>query len=111
MRRLLRDHANLYMSMKFRRPGSGGISNPLDADRRLRPEWLRLVQDYPGRFMMASDSHVFTGNRRQSRIRGLRLAGDFFRQLPAPLARSVGYDNARRLYRLGPQTAPATAAH
>jgi hypothetical protein len=106
MRTLLQRHPNLYMSMKFQRPGTGGVSNPLDGGRRLRPQWLQLLQDFPDRFLMASDSHIYTDIRRQSRVRGIGAAAQFLRQLPEPLARAVGYDNARRLFRLAPGAAP-----
>jgi predicted TIM-barrel fold metal-dependent hydrolase len=102
MRRLLQAHPNLYMSMKFQQPGRGGASNPLDANRGLRPAWQRLLQDFPDRFLMANDSHIYGDIRRQSHTRGIDAARAFLRQLPEKLARSVGYDNARRLFRLAP---------
>ena len=110
MRELLRRHPNLYMSMKFQRPGAGGVSNPLDGGRRLRPEWRQLLEEFPDRFLMANDSHIYVDIRRRSRTQGIGAARAFFRQLDGKLARSIGYENAQRLFRLQPQALPAAAA-
>jgi len=102
MRELLEAHPNLYMSLKFRRPGAGGGTNPLAGGASLRPEWLRLMERFPDRFLMATDTHVYVAARR-NRFTG-RPAQALLRDLPPPLARAVAYDNARRLFRLGPDS-------
>jgi hypothetical protein len=102
MGELLAAHPNLYMSLKFRRPGTGGGTNPLDGDASIRPGWLRLMERFPDRFLMATDTHVYPSARR-NRFTG-RPAQALLRDLPPPLARAVAYDNARRLFRLGPDS-------
>ena len=65
MRRLLTGHANLYMSIKIRRPRRPG-DTPLDRSGNLRPQWLRLLEDFSDRFVMATDQHYYVpGQGRQ----------------------------------------------
>lgn len=53
MRRLLRDHPNLYMDIKLR---SGNRPNaPLDAGGRLDAGWLALLKEFPDRFVIGVD--------------------------------------------------------
>ncbi len=55
-RRLLTAHPNLYMEIKAD-PLAQGLTYPLDADGKLRPEWLKLFTDFPDRFLIGSDQH------------------------------------------------------
>lgn len=111
MRRLLSSHPNLYMSIKLagRRKGNrarknrqgrrgAGRGNPLMGNGQLKRNWLELFQEFPDRFLIGSDTHVYTGGRGS---RGSpRLVAHLLRQLPLRLARRIGYENARRLFRL-----------
>ncbi|MPY69243.1 MAG: amidohydrolase family protein [Alphaproteobacteria bacterium] len=99
MGELLAAHPNLYMSLKFRRPGAGGATNPLDGNASIRPGWLRLMERFPDRFLMATDTHVYPGARRNRFT--ARPAQALLKGLPPPVARAIAYDNARRLFRLG----------
>src|SRR5205814_622127 len=55
MRKLLRAHPNLYMEIKYD-PGFPGKDPPI-VDGKLKPEWLKLYQDFPDRFIIGSDQH------------------------------------------------------
>lgn len=98
MGRLLDAHPNLFMSIKIRdRGGRGG--SPLTADGGIRPAWLRLLADYPNRFLMAADQHYYVPGRGRQR-QAERPAKRFFGLLPPALQRRIGHDNAVRLFGL-----------
>jgi hypothetical protein len=106
MRRLLAAHPNLYMSFKLREPGgrqpAGGPrrsrGNPIAADGSVKPDWLVLLGEFPDRFVIGSDSHVYVSSQ-ETRI-GAGPVAAFLRRLPATLAGPLGRDNAKRLFRL-----------
>jgi predicted TIM-barrel fold metal-dependent hydrolase len=97
-RRLLQSHGNLYMQIKVD-PLSPGKTPLLDAagDGVIKPEWMRLLRDFPDRFVIGSDQHYpppANGPQRwQSAVRLLN-------QLPDDLRRKVATENAIRIYRL-----------
>lgn len=108
-RELLRNHPNLYMSLRL----GGGLpfNRPLDQTSTLRPEWLGLFREFPDRFVIGSDSfHVGAGmggggkgpatffapgNEQKA-----QAARSLLSQLPAKLAAKIGHENAVRLYKL-----------
>lgn len=98
MRDLLKAHPNLFMSMKFRKPGRGR-NNPLDKERKLKPAWLRLLKDFPDRFLLATDTHVYASAERETRFTAGPAAG-FLKQLPPGLRDAVCRRNAARLFKL-----------
>jgi predicted TIM-barrel fold metal-dependent hydrolase len=97
-RRLLGTHANLYLEIKLD-PLSPGKTPLREAgeDGLIKPEWLRLIRDFPDRFVIGSDQHYpmpTKGPQRwQSAVRLLN-------QLPEDLRRKVASENALSLYRL-----------
>lgn len=104
MRPLLARHANLFMAFKLRypvdRPQRIGRdpSNPMAADGGIKPEWLALIGDFPERFLIGSDSHVFV-KPKGWRI-SIDLVTEFIKRLPTDLAGAVGRGNAERLLAL-----------
>ena len=116
-RRLLAAHSNLYMSVKVwgqrvqprqggKAAGGGGggagrnaPGNPMRPDGTVKPQWLALFEAFPDRFLIGSDCHVYASGRYPSRVEAAASAA-FLRALPAPVARAIGRDNARRLLRL-----------
>jgi Amidohydrolase len=85
VRALLRKYPRLVGELSYR-PGLTG------ADGKLSPEWRALVLEFPTRFAIGSDTWV---NQRwqyyDALMRGYRLwLGD----LPADVARKIGWDNA-----------------
>jgi predicted TIM-barrel fold metal-dependent hydrolase len=96
MRRLLEAHPNLYMEIKID-PLAPGLNSPLSGGK-LKPEWLKLVQDFPDRFVVGSDQHyglkpVSGPDRWQATI-------EMVNQLPSGLREKIASENALRLYSL-----------
>lgn len=95
-RRLLAEHPNLFMSIKI---GAQGMRthSPLTTDG-IKPEWLALLQEFPERFVVGSDSFFASAGPGPA----INLAGPaaLLARLPPELAAQIGYRNARRIYRL-----------
>jgi hypothetical protein len=72
----------------------------IDECRQMRPEWLKLLQDYPERFMFATDAHDTQLWERYGRI--VRRWRGILGQLPPELARGIAVGNASRIYGVGP---------
>jgi len=96
-RRLLRAHANLFMELKLD-PLKHGNNYPLADDGRIEPEWLRVLQEFPDRFVIGSDQHYSMPAATTQRWEAAVL---LLNQLPEALARKIGYENAMSIYRLG----------
>ncbi len=107
-RRLLGKHPNLYMSLRMA-PGRAPQNHPLSRDNEIRPGWLRLLQDFPERFVIGGDQFIVSPSvqgggpgvefskhapivRERTRL--------FLAALPADLSRKIALENAIRLYRL-----------
>jgi predicted TIM-barrel fold metal-dependent hydrolase len=100
-RQLLRNHPNLYMEIKID-PQKVGRNSPLafGASGGIKPEWLKLFEDFPDRFLVGTDQHYpepHTGVQRWQPVAHL------LQQLPPGLRQKIGTENAQRLY-------PATPA-
>jgi hypothetical protein len=68
----------------------------VDDCRRLLPEWLELFVKYPDRFMFATDAHKdFRWVKYARIVEDWRL---ILGQLPDPLAQSLAWRNAERIY-------------
>lgn len=92
--RLLKAHANLYMEMKLD-PNAPGMNYPM-AGGKIKPEWLKLVQDHPDQIIVGSDQHwSLKQPPAYGRAQQVVL---FLNQLPAGLRARIGKDNAARIY-------------
>ena len=100
-RRLLQAHPNLYLELKID-PLRPGLNSPLEggASGKLKPEWLKLFQDFPERFVIGSDQHYPMRDKGPQRWQAVIL---MFNQLPPDLRRRIGTENAIHIYNL---TAP-----
>ena len=92
-RRLLQAHSNLYMEIKAD-PLSPGKNYPL-ADGKLKPEWLKLFQDFPDRFIIGTDQHYPEPKGSPQRWQTVVL---LFNQLPSDLRRKIGTENVLHIY-------------
>ena len=92
-RRLLAAHSNLYMEIKMD-PLNPGKNPPTEAGK-IKPEWLKLFQDFPDRFMIGSDQFYPQAGAGQQRWQAVVL---LFNQLPMDLRRKIGTENALRVY-------------
>ena len=107
-RRLLEKHPNLHMSLRMA-PGRAPQNHPLTAEKEIKPEWLRLLQDFPDRFVIGGDQFLVSPSvqgggpgvmfsQRAPIVREQSRA--FLAALPAELSRKIAYENALRLYKL-----------
>lgn len=109
LRRLLEAHPNLYLSMRGeerifdRRTGQLKPNGIVDKNRKVRPEWLKLISDFPDRFMAGTDdffgSAISTSGGKSLPTTSKQTWG-IVNQLPPELAEKVGRDNAARVYNL-----------
>jgi hypothetical protein len=93
-RRLLKAHSNLYMEIKVDPVIPG--KNPIVADGKIKPDWLKLFQDFPGRFVIGSDQHY--GPKPPASPARWQATVLLLNQLPPDLARKIGMENALHLY-------------
>ncbi len=98
LRGLLERHSNLYLQLKVSTlpPATFPEHDLLDSKGILRPQWLELIQSFPDRCVLGSDSFM----ARPDFEEGMRRTGSLLKQLPPDLARKVGSENAIRIYRL-----------
>ena len=97
-RRLLQAHPNLYMEIKID-PVEPGKNSPLanGGSGALKPEWLKLFEDFPDRFVIGSDQHYPEPPNGPQRWQSVVL---MFNQLPADLRQKIGIDNPTRIFHL-----------
>jgi len=107
-RDLLARHPNLSMSLRMA-PGRAPENHPLTPTLEMKPEWLRLLQDFADRFVLGGDQFIVSPSvrgggpavtfaQRAPRMRERTRA--FLDALPPELARRIARENAMRLYRL-----------
>jgi hypothetical protein len=95
VRDLLRRHASLSGELSYR-PG-------LTESGRLAPAWRALCTELPERFLIGSDTWV---NARWQQYEALMdEARAWLGELPAPIARRIGWANGAALFGL-PDPAP-----
>jgi len=114
--RLMDAHRNLYMSLRPVPPGVTAAAtvnlrlyNTIMTSSGIERRWLQLLEKYPDRFVLGSDSFILPPSvppdsplialSRGNRAR-LSAANQLLAWLPKELARSVGELNAARLYRV-----------
>jgi predicted TIM-barrel fold metal-dependent hydrolase len=95
-RRLLQAHPNLYMEIKID-PQELGKNSPLAADGKIQPQWLKLFNDFPDRFVIGSDQHYASGGLMASPQRW-QMPVLLLNQLPAGLQQKIARENALRIF-------------
>ncbi len=107
-RKMLEKHPNLYMSLRLG-PGLSPENFPLTPDGSLKPEWLQLFKDFPGRFVIGDDQFFMGKLTKTGSIAGelhnkaplcRQLTSVFLKALPPDLARKIATENAIALYKL-----------
>jgi hypothetical protein len=90
-------------------PGHAPQNFPLSPERRLKPEWLAVFQDYPDRFVIGADSFNaapdFQGTGTAALLAHKTPATRewtpvFLSALPPDLSRRIASENARTLYHM-----------
>ena len=93
--RLLKNHKNLYMNIKFAF-GKDGLKYNLifDAEKRkINDEWLKFLIEFSDRLIMGSDHFYYSPKSNEDspdRVRPIRL---FLSLLPKELAYKLAYEN------------------
>ena len=78
-------------------PENPGKNYPLDAvSGALKPEWRRLFQDFPERFLIGTDQHYPMPAAGLQRWQAAVL---LLNQLPAGIREKIAGGNARKIYR------------
>jgi predicted TIM-barrel fold metal-dependent hydrolase len=95
-RRLLRANPNLFMEIKTD-PLNPRSNYPLDANGRIKPDYLQLFVEFPDRFLIGSDQHYPEPHAAQQRW---QTVVNLFNQLPADVRKKIGTENAARIYPL-----------
>jgi hypothetical protein len=93
-RRLLQAHPNLYMEIKTD-PEAPGKNYPLDANGKIKPEWLKLFTDFSDRFVIGSDQHYPEPKDADKRWQETIL---LFNQLPEEVRKKIGTENVAHIY-------------
>ena len=93
-RRLLAAHPNLYMEIKAD-PLAKGLNYPLGEDGKIKPDWLKLILDYPDRFIVGSDQHYPEPQGQPQRWQEMVL---LLNQLPADVRKKIGTENVAHIY-------------
>ncbi|MCP5052286.1 MAG: amidohydrolase family protein [bacterium] len=97
--RLLKDHPNLYMSLK----GYSHIrsaNRPLDQNDKLRSEWKNLIALFPDRFVFGCDGFYGLPGKDKSFPDSTGPSRLIVNQLPLDIARKVAYENTNHIYGL-----------
>jgi predicted TIM-barrel fold metal-dependent hydrolase len=94
-RRLLQAHPNLYMEIKIDPLDLG--KNPPITNGEIKPEWLRLFQDFPDRFVIGTDQH-YNSERPMTGPQRWKMAVLLLNQLPGDLRRKIGVENALHIF-------------
>jgi Amidohydrolase len=95
-RRLLKAHPNLYMEIKIDPLDVGKNSPLIDGNSGgIKPDWLKLFQDFPDRFLIGSDQHYPEPKTGPQRWQAMTL---LLNQLPADLRKKIATENSNRIY-------------
>lgn len=98
-RRLLLAHPNLFLNVKMG-PDSLPVNRPLQRGEGLQASWRQLIVDFPDRIMLGSDQFYVTPRSDRRFPMHMRPVRDLLDQLPEDVARQVGLETPRRVYRL-----------
>jgi len=97
VRPLLERHPNLFCEISWRFPP---VTRPEFADRYIfdkrgpMPEWLKLIEDYPDRFMFGNDGHA--GEQYDCATAAVRR--NLLPYLQPETMRKVAYENSKRVF-------------
>jgi len=96
MGRLLKNHQNLYISIRPFPPQLPLPNKLFDDDGQIDAGWMSLILSYPDRMFIGLDTFFEPVEPYQ-----FYATKNFFRQLPLDVARKISYENAIHVYNLG----------
>jgi hypothetical protein len=100
IRGLLQRHPNMSMSLNVFPKYILAENLPLRETGGISPDWLRLIKDFPERFMLGSDqrySDPCPNCRMPDRVGPSRRWLDL---LPSDIARKIAFENPKRIFKL-----------
>lgn len=99
-RRLLSKHSNLYMSFKISPEGKKSI-RLLNSDKTaIKPEWLKLINDFPNRFIIGTDQFYGPPGSKQIGPQKTEAMFRFIKLLPSDLSKKMCWDNPKQIFNL-----------
>lgn len=103
VRDLLTRNPNLYMSFRIQRVRPEIPADALSRQGALKSDWVRLISDFPDRFVMGTDTfYQDSPEARGGDTVGLSNLQRLLMQLPPDVARKLAHDNVARIYRSVP---------
>lgn len=107
-RRMLGLYPNLYLGVSLH-PHADKSNSFIAMEGGIKPAWLALMREFPDRFLLMSGQYFVPAGkpihplymRRTPPVMHLAVT-KILAALPEDLARRVGYENAARLFKLGP---------
>jgi Amidohydrolase len=93
LRRLLETHPNLYSSIKIQTETAF-----MGQDKKIKPEWMTLFEDYSGRFMVGTD---IKPGLVDGEFKFVKAHRKFLEQLPPEILKAFERDNAIEVFRIG----------
>jgi Tat protein secretion system quality control protein TatD with DNase activity len=97
--KLMKDHPNLYSSIKLRKPETEEMAavSILDQNGTIKKDWLKLFTDYPDRFMIGTDIKFGFGDD-SNNTQLIEMHRDFLGQLPQEIAKKIGTENGGAVF-------------
>lgn len=98
MRELMTRHSNIYWELSQKAPPvwrPGKIHKMIFDESGVAPDWLKLIEDFPDRFMIGTDAYCCDYSQMIATYRKGLLP-----RLSPPTLRKVAYENAQRVMKL-----------
>lgn len=99
MRRLMKEHPNLYSAVKIRKAKTAEriAVRILDDEDKITPEWMALFRDFPDRFMIGSD---IKPGEKEDDFSHIKYQRTFLSRLPPEIAKKIERENAKKIYKI-----------
>ena len=93
-------HKNLYFSIIISHKDSPVKNSLIDTDGKIKDEWLKLLKEFPDRFMIGSDEFHKTPKSMSRILHRSEDVINLLNQLPDDLAEKIGHENAVKVFNL-----------
>ena len=107
VRRLLGAHPNLHFMTSHASPFYQGRGKPfinMIEDGKFKPQWKKLILEYPDRFVFALDNVFSKFWMPDLYLDKMKMWWDVVRDLPGDAANAFAHGNAERLWKLSPRS-------
>jgi predicted TIM-barrel fold metal-dependent hydrolase len=98
--RLLKDHKNLFMNIKFAFGRDGLQYNPImDIEKRkINDDWLKFLNEFSDRLMLGSDQFYYSPKSNEDSPNRIRPINLFISLLPENIAKKILYENPVKIF-------------